>query len=134
MQPIRATKRWSRTYTMLIGLVLLALPGWAVAIDFRSGTDVVIASGTVVDDDLYVAAATLTIDGTVTGDVIAAARTITINGTVEGDLFAAAQTVTINGAVGDDARITGSALQLGPDATVADDLLASGGEPCDRRR
>ncbi len=126
MQPIRATKRWSRTYTMLIGLVLLALPGWAVAIDFRSGTDVVIASGTVVDDDLYVAAATLTIDGTVTGDVIAAARTITINGTVEGDLFAAAQTVTINGAVGDDARITGSALQLGPDATVADDLLASG--------
>ena len=122
----RATRWWPRALAASFGLVCLALPSWAGAIEFRSGEDVVVAAGTVLDDDLYVAATTVTIDGTVRGDVIAAGRTITVNGTIDGDLIAAGQTVTIDGTVTDDVRITGAALRLGPGATVADDLLASG--------
>ena len=91
---------------MVFGLVLclvvggIALAPQASAADFRSGDRVVVAAGEVVDDDMYVTANELVIDGTVTGDVYAFATSITINGTVDHDLNAGAQTIEINGTVG----------------------------------
>ncbi|MEW6242041.1 MAG: hypothetical protein AB1564_14650 [Chloroflexota bacterium] len=114
------------TVFALFALLTLAMAGPARAFDGRTGGDVVIAAGEVINDDLYVAAENFTLDGTVKGDVVATGAVITINGTVEGDLMAAGQVIVINGVVTDDARIAGAALVLGGNASIGDDLIAAG--------
>ncbi len=120
-----------RTPKVLTGLALVALLTLTIvtparAFEARTGEDVVIAAGEVIEDDLYVSAATFTLDGTVKGDLAVAAQTITINGTVEGDLMAAGQAVIINGTVMDDVRISGATLFVGEGASIGDDLLSAG--------
>ena len=110
----------------LLGLVLFLLISFAYSVEFRSDENIVIAADEVIEDDLYVAGATVTLDGTVLGDIVTAGRHITINGKVEGDVIAAGQTITINGEVTDDVRITGAALTLGPEAIIKDDVISSG--------
>ncbi len=110
----------------LLGVAFLLLVSLAYSVEFRSDENIVIAADEVIEDDIYVAAATVTLDGTVLGDIVTAGRHITINGKVEGDVIAAGQTITINGEVTDDVRITGAALTLGPEAIIGDDVISSG--------
>lgn len=107
------------TMALLMGL-LAVVP--ARAADTRSGQDVVIAASEVINDNLYVSANTVTIDGTVKGDLTAIAQRITINGTVEGDVLSASQSAVVNGTVGGDMRSVGEAIMLGPGARVGGDL------------
>jgi cytoskeletal protein CcmA (bactofilin family) len=107
-------------------LLALAFVTPARAFDSRSGDTIIIEKGEVIEDDLYVTAGTIVLDGTVKGDLIAAGETITVNGIVEGDLLAAGQTIIVNGKVMDDARIAGAALQIGSGAVIGDDLIAAG--------
>src|SRR5215210_5140047 len=108
---------------LLVGLVT-ASAAWAV--ETRSGDSVVIGPDEAVDDDLYVTASEVVVDGTIGGDLIAFGGSITVNGTVEGDLIAAGRSVEIEGTVEDDARIAGQTLLLGEGAEVEDDLIAAG--------
>ena len=108
---------------LLVGLIM-ASTAWAV--ETRSGDSVVIGPDEVVDDDLYVTANNVVIDGTIRGDLVAFGQNITVDGTVEGDLIAAGRTVEIRGMVEDDARIAGQTLLLGEGAEVEDDLVAAG--------
>jgi hypothetical protein len=110
----------------LLALIGLFAATPAQAADTRGGDKVVIGRGEVINDDLYVAANSVIIDGTVKGDVVAVANQITVNGTVEGDLLAGAQGVLINGVVGDDVRVGGQAILLGPGARVGGDLAIGG--------
>jgi len=110
----------------LITILALTIATPAAAFDGRSGEKVVIKEGEVIDDDLYITAAEVILDGTVKGDLIVFGGTIHVNGTVEGDLIAAGQAVVINGSVADDARIAGAGLQLGEKASIGDDLVAAG--------
>ena len=107
----------------LMGLVA-ASPVWGT-VDTRSGDRVVIGSGEEVDDDLYVFANEVVVDGTLRGDLVAFGGKITVNGTVEGDLIAAGQSVEIGGTVDDDTRIAGQTLVLRDNARVSDDLIAA---------
>ena len=121
----------SRIYKILSAFALLALLMLTFAtpvraFDGRSGENVVIKADEVVEDDLYVSAATFVLDGTVKGDLIVVGKTITINGTVEGDVMAAGQAVIINGTVTDDVRIAGAALQVGENASIGGDIVAAG--------
>ena len=111
-------------FSIFAALTLLALAFVtpARAFDSRSGDTIIIEKGEVIEDDLYVTAATIVLDGTVKGDLIAAGGTITVNGIVEGDLLAAGQAVIINGEVMDDARIAGAALQVGSGAVLRQPL------------
>jgi cytoskeletal protein CcmA (bactofilin family) len=112
-------------WLLLLGMVVLLLGLFVVparAAETRGGELVVIARDEIISDDLYVAANTVTIDGTVKGDVVAFASQIIVNGTIEGDLLAAGQGVILNGRVGDDMRVAGQAIVLGPGASVAGDL------------
>jgi cytoskeletal protein CcmA (bactofilin family) len=117
----------ARRSLLLSGLtvLLLIVAAPVSAAERRSGDRVVIGVGEVVNDDLYVAAESVTIDGTVNGDLIAAASQVTINGAVEGDVLAVGQALVINGAVGDDVRMAGNAIQFGPNARVGDDMLGA---------
>ena len=75
---------------LLVGLIT-ASTAWAV--ETRSGDSVVIGPDEVVDDDLYVTANNVVIDGTIRGDLVAFGQSITVDGTVEGDLIAAGRSV-----------------------------------------
>jgi cytoskeletal protein CcmA (bactofilin family) len=110
---------------VLLASVAFAAPAWAI--ETRGGQNVTIGADEVVDDDLYVGANTVTVEGTVQGDLVAAGGTVRVDGgTVEEDLITAGQTVIINGMVEDDVRIAGQALLVGEDAQIADDLIAAG--------
>jgi cytoskeletal protein CcmA (bactofilin family) len=110
---------------VLLGSLLFVSSAWAI--ETRGGQNVTIGANEVVEDDLYVAANTVTVEGTVRGDLVAAGGTVRVDGgTVEGDVISAGQTVIINGMVEDDVRIAGQALLVGEDAQVEDDLIAAG--------
>lgn len=111
--------------TLLAALVLSSATP-ALAFDGRGGQTVTIGANEVVDDDLYIAAETVVVDGTVKGDLVVAANSVTVNGNVQGDVFGAAQDVVINGSVQGSVRITGAALQLGEKASIGGDLVGAG--------
>jgi cytoskeletal protein CcmA (bactofilin family) len=119
----------TRKRLAILAIVLLSL-FWltptALAGEFKGGGNVVIGPREVIEDDLYVGADTITIEGTIKGDLIAGGSEIIINGTVEGDFWAAAGYITINGDLQDDVRIAGGVLTLGPNARIADDFIAAG--------
>lgn len=110
----------------MLTLLAMAIVTPALAFESREGQNIVIEKDEVVEDDLYVFAETVTVNGTIKGDLIAFGTLITVNGTVEGDVMAAGQAVVINGNVKDDARIAGAGLQVGSDAVIGDDLIAAG--------
>jgi len=128
--------------TLTIMMTLTAAP--VLAFDARSGDTVTIASREVVDDDLYVGAATVIIDGMVNGDLWAAGYTITVNGGVNGSAMvagnminisgdvghavrAAGQTISISGNVDGDLMVFGATVNVASTATVKGDLLVGAG-------
>jgi cytoskeletal protein CcmA (bactofilin family) len=108
---------------LLIGLVVASPVG---ALETRSGDSVVIGSDEVINDDLYVTANEVVVDGTIRGDLIAFGRSVTVDGTVEGDFIGAGQSVDLAGTVDDDVRIAGQTLVVREGAEVEDDLIAAG--------
>jgi len=108
----------------VLALASMVLAAPALAADIRTNDVIVIDED--VDDDLYLFASSITVNGTVHGDLIATGGDIIINGTIDGDLWAAAGKIQINGTVADDVRIAGSELKLAPSAEVGDDLFAAG--------
>lgn len=119
-------------YGLLSGIMLFAfclafvLAPVVLAFEGRSGDQVVIAADEVIEDDLYVGANRLVINGIVKGDVVAAATIVEVNGSIEGDLMAGAQTVIINGEVTDDLRVGATAITIGERGKIGDDLLVGG--------
>lgn len=114
------------TFAILVLTLGLAVP--VNAFEFKGGDVVVIDSGEVIDDDLYVTAATIEVHGTIKGDLIAMGSNIIISteGVVEGDIITGGQSVVINGKVMDDARIAGAVLTVGDKGQVGDDIVAAG--------
>jgi hypothetical protein len=104
--------------TLLV--IFTAVP--VLAFDSRGGTTVTVASGEVVDDDLYVAGNSIIIDGTINGDLWAAGNSITVDGVVTGSVMAIGRTVNINGDVGHAVRAGGETIivngDVGGDAIV----------------
>lgn len=109
----------------IILLAVLSNPG-NLSAEVRSGNSVTIPSDEVIDDDLYIFAQAIVVDGTVKGDLIAFGQQIKINGTIEGDLIAAAQEIVVNGNVSDDVRFSGQVLKLDSETIIGDDLIAAG--------
>ena len=64
----------------------------------KNGT-VTVSAGETVDDSLFAAGDTVSMDGVVTGNLFACARTVSVRGTVKGDLVTAAQRVEVFGSV-----------------------------------
>jgi cytoskeletal protein CcmA (bactofilin family) len=131
----REKKMTTRNRTLLIILSTVALSLFALslafpvqAFEFKSGDVVIVESDEVIEDDLYVGAATVEINGTIKGDLIAFGSNIILgpDGVVEEDLMAAGQSVIINGEVKDDARLAGAILSLGENAGIGDDLVGAG--------
>jgi cytoskeletal protein CcmA (bactofilin family) len=108
--------------TFMIVMMLTAVP--VSAFDARSGDTVTVGSREVVDDDLYVGAATVVIDGVVNGELWAAGYTITVNGAVDGSVMAAAYMIDISGDIGHAVRVAGQTISIS--GNVNGDLMAFG--------
>ncbi|MFC2060111.1 hypothetical protein ACFLTZ_03325 [Chloroflexota bacterium] len=96
------------------------------AAEFRGDDTVIIASGDVIDDDLYVASDRTTINGTINGDVLAAGDTITVNGKINGSIIAVGSTINIDGEVTNAARVAGGNVNIS--GNVGGDLVVAGGQ------
>lgn len=120
---------FARVVPLLRAGALLAgvlLPGAVSAAEYRVGEqEVHISADEVIDDDLVVQAERIVIEGLVNGDLVAAGQQVTVRGRVKGDLIAAARDLSIDGRVGDDLRVAAYALELGPNARVADDAFSA---------
>jgi cytoskeletal protein CcmA (bactofilin family) len=110
----------------ILALLMMVMTPAAFAQEERSGTIVTIAHDEVIDDDLYVTADSVLIDGTITGDLITFSSQTTINGTVEGDVLAIGQYLTVNGEVGGSVRAVNMITTLNPTAHLGKDLFVSG--------
>ncbi|MCS7261731.1 MAG: polymer-forming cytoskeletal protein [Anaerolineae bacterium] len=110
----------------IMGLIVALVVTWSASYparaESRSGEEVVVAVGEVVDDDLYAAADRIVIDGTIKGDLIAFGRVVLINGTVEGDLIGFAQAIAVRGIVRDDVRAAAQAFVVEKGGLIGDDI------------
>jgi len=115
---------------LIVALVAVSLTFCAsapvLAADLRSEDTITVASGEVVDDDLYVAGNTIIIDGTVNGDLWAFGSTITVNGEIKGSIVAIGQTVNINGNVDHAVRLAGETINVS--GNVSGDLIVFASE------
>lgn len=114
---------------IILGLLLLSA-GSVAAAEIIEEEIFFVAAETVIEEDLYVSANELLLDGVVEGDVIFLGSYAEINGEIKGDFMALAAGVEINGRVADDARILGASLVI--PGEIGDDLLAvtgGGGAP-----
>jgi hypothetical protein len=110
----------------LAGLILIVLSGTALAAEVTDADDIyVLPKGEVVQDDLYVAAREVLIQGTVDGDLVAAGSYVEVSGVVMGDVIAAGGGVVVSGAVEDDARLAGGGVVV--TGSIGDDLFGAGG-------
>jgi len=107
----------------LLALILVAGAAWAA--EFASGDTYHLPAGQTIDNDLYVTAGEIIIDGVVNGDLVAMGGYIEVNGEVTEDVLAAGGGIVINGVVGDDVRAAGNGVTLA--GQVGDDFLAAGG-------
>ena len=104
----------------LLAILLMTFTAVPVlAFDARSGNIVTVASGEVIDGDLYVGGGTIIIDATINGDLIAAGRTITVNGPVNGSIIAAGRTITVNGPVNGSIMAAGGTVNINGEVTHA---------------
>lgn len=127
----------------LAAALVLSLGRPAQAAEFITGG--VISAGQVIDDDAFVSADTVQMDGTVNGVLVAMGNTVTINGTVNGDLLAfgskvvvtetgkvsgniffGGQTLDLNGQASGSVFGGGAALKLGSKASVGRNLYFGG--------
>ena len=111
---------------LMVVLLMILTAVSVLAFDARSGMDVTVASGEVVDDDLYVAAETIIIDGTINGDLWAAGNMITVNGIVNGSVMAAGRIVNINGDVTHAVRAVAETININDD--VGGDVITGCGK------
>jgi cytoskeletal protein CcmA (bactofilin family) len=121
-------KGYRRKWGMILGLAALfgvLLSGVAVAAEFGGNEVYRLPANSVVNDDLYVGANEIYIDGVVNGDLYAAGGYIEINGEVTGDVVMAGGGIIIRGVVGDDVRVAGAGIDIL--GTVSDDLFIAGG-------
>jgi cytoskeletal protein CcmA (bactofilin family) len=127
MKPLHNFTRPRRLWLLIVCVTafILSVAGIASAAEFGSGERYQLPAGQIVEDDLYVSAGTVIIDGIVQGDLIAFGGYIEVNGEVTGDLIAAGGGIVVNGRVGDDVRVSGAGITI--NGSIGDDLMAAGG-------
>lgn len=87
---------------------------------------VTVAKNEVINDDLFAAGQSITIDGTVNGDVFAGGQSVTVNGIINGNLHIGANSVTITGSVKGNSYIGAANISLNS-AALGGSLIVGAG-------
>ena len=109
---------------LVLLVIFAASPTWAA--DLRGSDSIVIASGDVIDDDLYLAANRVVINGTVNGDVLCVGDEIEVNGKINGSIMAIGSTINIDGQVTHAVRVAGDTIHIR--GSIGGDLVVAGDE------
>lgn len=111
------------------GLVVLLVgsvgAGTSLGAEFLSGQNVVIAADQVWEDDVYVFAQTLVVEGEIKGDLVVSAQQVHLRGDIGGSLTAACQQLLIEGTCGRASRIACHTARIAPEARLAGDVVAA---------
>lgn len=116
-------------------LLAVFFGAWALAAaplraaTFETDESYVLPQGATIDDDLYVAANRVVIDGAVNGDLFAVGNLVEINGRVAGSAHMSANFSSLTGAVQGDVMNASNYLYV--DGRIGDDLLTATGGPPD---
>lgn len=110
----------------LITAVLLIVPLFSFAAEFRTSERPTLQVNQTVNDDLYMAGGNVTSSGSVVGDLVAGGGSVLVNGPVSGDIMAGGGTVTVLGKVEDDVRAGGGNIII--QGEVVGDVVAGGGQ------
>ena len=129
--------------TSVLGLTLLGVALPLVTADIITANIYILAEDEVEDGDVYLAATSARVEGTVEGDFVASTGSLSISGTVTGDVLVlsqgivrvsgeiqgslrgAAREVIVEGTVGDDVAVLAAATRI--TGTVERDALVFGG-------
>ena len=118
-----------RTTTLLLTVLILLISlsaGVGLAAEYvQANEPYELAANERLDDDLYVIADEVNIEGTLNGDLFAVANYVRIQGEVTGDVIVLAGGFRLDGIVGDDVRVLAISSELA--GSVGDDLLLAGG-------
>jgi hypothetical protein len=110
---------------IIISIFILFLSAIADASEFRTGENLVITKGEVVNDDIYFAGNTVTVEGIINGDLVAAGSEIRVTGTINGGIIAAGGFIIIDGNVTNDLRAAGGTIDIR--GNIEDNVLVFGG-------
>ncbi|MFZ2555824.1 MAG: hypothetical protein WAZ27_00635 [Minisyncoccia bacterium] len=107
-------------------LVLLIVPVFLQAAEFRTGDQPSFRAEETVTDDLYLAGGNVTSAGNLTGDLSVAGGNVLVSGPVSADVFASGGTITMLGAIGGDVRALGGNVIIQSD--ISGDVILGGGQ------
>jgi hypothetical protein len=112
-------RKWlQRGFLVLTLIVAFVWAPPAHATEFREGNTVIIPAGQIIDDDLFVSANRVEMNGTVKGDLFAFGSEVIVNGRVEGSAIVAGYTLRVNGLITGSLYGGGFSLTLGPNVEV----------------
>jgi len=112
---------------LFISLFIFASTTQAKVILKKEGEgSIVIEKSEVITDDLFLAADTVDIFGTIDGDVYVGAGVVNFSGSITGDLIVGSGKVYINGQIGDDLVVGAGDLTV-TDSTIGDGMLVGAG-------
>ena len=101
---------------------LFLFTGTAVAAEIVSQELYRVPENVIIEDDLYVSANEVYIEGLVQGDLLVSGSYLELNGTVEGDVLFVGLGLVITGDVGGDVRVATGGLDLS--GRVGEDVVA----------
>lgn len=113
-------------FSFLLLSFLFVAPSFAKVVSVESG-DYKLAKETVIDDDLFVAAANVTIDGEVKGNLYVGSGSLNISGKVAGSVYAGSGVVSLDKAqIGQDLVVGAGTVQL-KESKIGGSLIAGAG-------
>ena len=112
-------------YKLFLLLAFFVVPLSALAAEYHSGDNVLLASDQQIDSNYYAAGQNIEVYGTVNGDLFLAGDNITVDSeNINGDIFAAGNTITIKGTVNGSVRTAGQQVNIM--AQVRDNVMFFG--------
>ncbi len=110
--------------TLFFTLVFLQIPISAHAVTFRSGDQLTLPQDQTIDETVFVAAETLTVNSPINGDLYCAGRDVVINANIAGDIICAAETIKISGKFGGNLRVAARTIDTDALVQSSSSLLA----------
>jgi hypothetical protein len=131
---------------VIVGIALvLTLPVFVHAAEFRTGDQVRISSNTPLEGNVYIGGGQVVVASPVEGDLLIGGGEVQVTSSVGGDLFIGGGNIRLEGPVAGDVRIAGGnikitsaiegelvvvggSIEITPEASVAGSMTVGGGE------
>lgn len=115
-----------KTIFLAIVATLVIMPVLVLGATFKTGESYFMDSGSIINDNLYVAGGMVGVAGTVNGDVMAVGGNVSVSGSVAGDVAVAGGNLNVSANVSGDIRAAGGSVVISN--TAGGDLIVAGGQ------